>query len=60
MNHFLLLVTACALAVPVAFAQPKAKPAPATTPGGWVEGAGDGFKAEYYNGANFEQKVLTG
>jgi outer membrane protein OmpA-like peptidoglycan-associated protein len=24
-----------------------------------VEGTGDGFKAEYYNGANFEQKVLT-
>ena len=59
MKHFLLLVTACALAVPVALAQPKAKPAPAATPGGWVEGAGDGFKAEYYNGANFEQKVLT-
>jgi len=59
MKNLLLLVTACALAVPVALSQPKAKPAPAATPGGWVEGAGDGFKAEYYNGANFEQKVLT-
>ena len=61
MKNVLLLVTACALAGPVAFAQPKAKPAPSTTPtpGGWVEGAGDGFKAEYYNGANFDQKVLT-
>ncbi len=61
MKKVLLLVTACALAGTVAFAQPKAKPAPspAITPGGWVEGAGDGFKAEYYNGANFERKVLT-
>jgi outer membrane protein OmpA-like peptidoglycan-associated protein len=61
MKNVLLLVTACVLAGPVAFAQSKAKPAPSTaaTPGGWVEGAGDGFKAEYFNGANFEQKVLT-
>jgi outer membrane protein OmpA-like peptidoglycan-associated protein len=61
MKEALLLVTACALAGTVALAQPKAKPAPATaaTPAGWVEGAGDGFRAEYYNGANFEQKVLT-
>ncbi|MBD0257047.1 MAG: OmpA family protein [Cytophagales bacterium] len=61
MKKALLLVTACALAGTVALAQPKAKPAPspAATPAGWVEGAGDGFKAEYYNGANFERKVLT-
>jgi len=61
MKKALLLVTACALSGAVALAQPKAKPAPSTaaTPAGWVEGAGDGFKAEYYNGANFERKVLT-
>jgi outer membrane protein OmpA-like peptidoglycan-associated protein len=61
MKKALLLVTACALSGTVALAQPKAKAAPstATPPAGWVEGAGDGFKAEYYNGANFEQKVLT-
>ncbi len=61
MKEVLLLVTACALSGAVALSQPKAKPAPSTaaTPTGWVEGAGDGFRAEYYNGANFEQKVLT-
>jgi outer membrane protein OmpA-like peptidoglycan-associated protein len=61
MKKTLLLVTACALSGAVALAQPKAKPVPTPndTPAGWVEGTGDGFKAEYYNGANFEQKVLT-